>query len=135
MRCARFNKIDPLLSSPSWRGDELPPRASLSVAAESCCPGSRSPRLRVRFGARRYVRSSAEWQYPNRMSDPRPFYHRPAWAYDLLLNELIGARIAAIVSSLGKRAVRPCDEVLDAGCGTGPVCVRACQSRLSRFGP
>jgi SAM-dependent methyltransferase len=53
------------------------------------------------------------------MSDPRPFYHRFAWAYDLLLNEPIGARIAAIVSLLGKRDARPCDEVLDAGCGTG----------------
>ncbi len=49
----------------------------------------------------------------------RPFYHRFAWAYDLLLNEPIGARIAAIVSLPGKRGAGPCHEVLDAGCGTG----------------
>jgi SAM-dependent methyltransferase len=53
------------------------------------------------------------------MIDPRPFYHRFAWAYDLLVNESIDDRIAAIVSLFGKRGVRPCDEVLDAGCGTG----------------
>lgn len=53
------------------------------------------------------------------MSDPRPFYHRFAWAYDLLVNEPIDARIAAIVSLLGKRGVTPGDEVVDAGCGTG----------------
>jgi SAM-dependent methyltransferase len=53
------------------------------------------------------------------MGSPRPFYHRFAWAYDLLVNEPIHARAAAMVSLLGKRGVRPCDEVLDAGCGTG----------------
>jgi SAM-dependent methyltransferase len=53
------------------------------------------------------------------MSDPRPIYHRFAWAYDLLVNEPIDARVAAIVSLLNKRGVRPGDEVVDAGCGTG----------------
>jgi SAM-dependent methyltransferase len=53
------------------------------------------------------------------MTDPRPFYHRFAWAYDLLVNDPIDARVAAIISLLSKRGVRPCHEVLDAGCGTG----------------
>jgi hypothetical protein len=51
------------------------------------------------------------------MGEPRPLYHRFAWAYDLLVNEPIDARIAAMVSLLGKRGVRPRDEVVDAGCG------------------
>jgi SAM-dependent methyltransferase len=53
------------------------------------------------------------------MGEHRPFYHRFAWAYDLLVNEPINARVAAMVSLLGKRGVRPGDEVVDAGCGTG----------------
>lgn len=53
------------------------------------------------------------------MTDPRPFYHRFAWAYDLLLDEPIDARVAGIVSLLGKRGVRPGAAVLDAGCGSG----------------
>ena len=53
------------------------------------------------------------------MGDSRPLYHRFAWAYDLLVNQPIDTRIAAIVSLLSKHGVGPCDEVLDAGCGTG----------------
>jgi SAM-dependent methyltransferase len=53
------------------------------------------------------------------MGEPRPFYHRFAWAYDLLVNEPIDARIAAMVSLLDRHGMRPCDEVVDAGCGTG----------------
>jgi SAM-dependent methyltransferase len=53
------------------------------------------------------------------MGKPRPFYHRFAWAYDLLVSNPIDARVTAMVSLLGKRGVRPCDDVVDAGCGTG----------------
>jgi SAM-dependent methyltransferase len=53
------------------------------------------------------------------MGDSRPLYHRFAWAYDLLVNQPIDARVAAMVSLLNSRGVRPPDEILDAGCGTG----------------
>ena len=53
------------------------------------------------------------------MDDVRPLYHRFAWAYDLLVNEPIDARVAAMVSLLAGRGVRPGDEVVDVGCGTG----------------
>jgi SAM-dependent methyltransferase len=53
------------------------------------------------------------------MTDPRPFYHRFAWAYDLLVDEPIERRVAAIISLLTARGVSPYHIVLDAGCGTG----------------
>jgi SAM-dependent methyltransferase len=53
------------------------------------------------------------------MDDSRPLYHRFAWAYDLVINEPIDTRLAGIVSLLSQRGVRPPDELLDAGCGTG----------------
>jgi SAM-dependent methyltransferase len=49
----------------------------------------------------------------------RPYYHRFAWAYDLLNAEPIAARIDFIVAALRRRGVRPPDRLLDAGCGTG----------------
>ena len=53
------------------------------------------------------------------MTDPRPFYHKFAWAYDLLVGEPIEGRAAGIISLLTARGVKPCHIVLDAGCGTG----------------
>jgi 2-polyprenyl-3-methyl-5-hydroxy-6-metoxy-1,4-benzoquinol methylase len=53
------------------------------------------------------------------MAVPRPFYHRFAWAYDLLVNESIDARVNAIVSILNERGIAPGEQILDAGCGTG----------------
>jgi SAM-dependent methyltransferase len=53
------------------------------------------------------------------MTEPRPLYHRLAWAYDLLLDEPIDARAAGIISQLENRCVIPSMPVLDAGCGTG----------------
>lgn len=53
------------------------------------------------------------------MTDPRPFYHEFAWAYDLLVGEPIEGRVAGIISLLTARGVKPCHIVLDAGCGTG----------------
>jgi SAM-dependent methyltransferase len=49
----------------------------------------------------------------------RPYYHRFAWAYDLLNAEPIDARIDFIVAELSRRGVRPPASLLDAGCGTG----------------
>jgi SAM-dependent methyltransferase len=53
------------------------------------------------------------------MTDPRPFYHRFAWAYDLLMNDPVDARVGAIVSILGKHGIGSSEQILDAGCGTG----------------
>lgn len=50
--------------------------------------------------------------------EPRPYYHRFGWAYDLLNAEPIEARIQFIVAELERRGVRPPDQILDAGCGT-----------------
>jgi ubiquinone/menaquinone biosynthesis C-methylase UbiE len=49
----------------------------------------------------------------------RPYYHRFAWAYDLLNAEPVTWRIDFIVAQLEQRGVRPLDRLLDAGCGTG----------------
>src|SRR6202030_979493 len=51
--------------------------------------------------------------------EPRPYYHRFGWAYDLLNAEPIEARIQFVVAELERRGVRPPDQILDAGCGTG----------------
>jgi SAM-dependent methyltransferase len=53
------------------------------------------------------------------MAEPRPLYHRFAWAYDLLLDEPIDARVDAIAALLAQRGVLPPSRLLDAGCGTG----------------
>ena len=55
--------------------------------------------------------------------EPRPYYHRFGWAYDLLNAEPIEARIRFIVAELERRGVRPPDRLLDAGCGTGRYAV------------
>ena len=55
----------------------------------------------------------------SRKAELRPYYHRFAWAYDLLNAEPIVARIDFIVAELGRRGVRPPARLLDAGCGTG----------------
>ena len=49
----------------------------------------------------------------------RPFYHRFAWAYDLLQSENVSARLDFIEASLAKLGVSRSARVLDAGCGTG----------------
>ena len=49
----------------------------------------------------------------------RPFYHRFAWAYDLLQTENVSARLDFIEASLAKLGVSRNARVLDAGCGTG----------------
>jgi SAM-dependent methyltransferase len=51
--------------------------------------------------------------------EPRPYYHRFAWAYDLLQSRPITERIGFIIGKLQARDVRPPKLVLDAGCGTG----------------
>jgi SAM-dependent methyltransferase len=54
-----------------------------------------------------------------KMTVLRPFYHRFAWAYDLLVNGPIDVRVNGIVSLLSNRGVEPGERILDAGCGTG----------------
>jgi len=49
----------------------------------------------------------------------RPFYHRFAWAYDLLVADAVGPHVDFIQETLGRRAVAPGSAILDAGCGTG----------------
>ena len=53
------------------------------------------------------------------MAEPRPFYHRFAWAYDLLLDEPVDAHVDAIAALFAQRGVLPPSRLLDAGCGTG----------------
>lgn len=49
----------------------------------------------------------------------RPYYHRFAWAYDLLNAEPIAQRVNFIIAELRQRGVQPPAKILDAGCGTG----------------
>jgi SAM-dependent methyltransferase len=55
--------------------------------------------------------------------DLRPYYHRFAWAYDLLNAEPIVARVEFIVDELRRRGARPPARLLDSGCGTGRYAV------------
>jgi SAM-dependent methyltransferase len=55
--------------------------------------------------------------------EPRPYYHRFAWACDLLNAAPIAARIDFMVAELARLGVRPPGRLLDAGCGTGRYAV------------
>jgi SAM-dependent methyltransferase len=55
--------------------------------------------------------------------DVRPYYHRFAWAYDLLNAAPIAARIDFIVAELSRLQIGPPARLLDAGCGTGRYAV------------
>jgi ubiquinone/menaquinone biosynthesis C-methylase UbiE len=58
--------------------------------------------------------------------EPRPYYHRFAWAYDLLQSQPITARIQFIVRELHARGVELPKLILDAGCGTGRYWYHRC---------
>jgi SAM-dependent methyltransferase len=51
--------------------------------------------------------------------EPRPFYHRFAWAYDRIIADDAGPRAAFIARTLRRLGVPAGAMVLDAGCGTG----------------
>src|SRR5271170_877615 len=53
------------------------------------------------------------------MSTERPYYHKFAWAYDLLQTDPVAPRIDFVESVLSNHAIAPNSAVLDAGCGTG----------------
>ena len=53
----------------------------------------------------------------------RPYYHRFAWAYDLLNAEPIAQRVDFIVAELQQRGVQPPAKLFDAGCGAGRYAV------------
>ena len=61
------------------------------------------------------------------MPEPRPFYHRFAWAYDMLVDEPVEERARAIAARLGDRGVSKSATLLDAGCGTGRYAVELAQ--------
>jgi SAM-dependent methyltransferase len=53
------------------------------------------------------------------MSSERPYYHKFAWAYDLLQTDPVARRVDFIEAVLGKQGIGAGSSVLDAGCGTG----------------
>lgn len=53
------------------------------------------------------------------MSNGRPYYHRFAWAYDLLQTDPVVPRVDFIEAALGNQGIGAGSSVLDAGCGTG----------------
>jgi SAM-dependent methyltransferase len=61
------------------------------------------------------------------MPEPRPFYHRFAWAYDMLVDEPAEGRARAIAARLGVRGVSKSATLLDAGCGTGRYALELAQ--------
>jgi SAM-dependent methyltransferase len=50
---------------------------------------------------------------------PRAFYHRFAWAYDLIVDGSAGPDVAAVVDAFTAAGVERGAVVVDAGCGTG----------------
>ena len=50
---------------------------------------------------------------------PRPFYHRYAWAYDLLIDPPRATQIDGLVALYERHGVRAGSRLVDAGCGTG----------------
>jgi len=61
------------------------------------------------------------------MPEPRPFYHRFAWAFDMLVGEQVEERARAMAARLGVRGVSWSPTLLDAGCGTGRYAVELAQ--------
>ena len=59
----------------------------------------------------------------NQMSSGRPYYHKFAWAYDLLQTDPVAPRLDFMESVLGKQGIGEGSAVLDAGCGTGRYAV------------
>ena len=53
------------------------------------------------------------------MSTERPYYHKFAWAYDLLQTDPVVPRIDFVERVLNNHGISPNSAVLDAGCGTG----------------
>lgn len=53
------------------------------------------------------------------MPSQRPLYHRFAWAFDLVVPDASGRRVARLSALLRAHGVRPPARILDAGCGTG----------------
>lgn len=51
--------------------------------------------------------------------DLRPFYHKFAWAYDLLQTDAVIPRVDFIQAVLSQKGIGADSAILDAGCGTG----------------
>jgi len=49
----------------------------------------------------------------------RPYYHRFAWAYDLLQTDPVAPRVDFIQAVLNQNGIGANSKILDAGCGTG----------------
>lgn len=57
-------------------------------------------------------------------ADPRrPFYHRFAWAYDLLIPRAAGPTPEAVIRLFRERGIGVGSSVVDAGCGSGSYAV------------
>jgi ubiquinone/menaquinone biosynthesis C-methylase UbiE len=61
-------------------------------------------------------------------SSERSFYHRFAWAYDLLIERPGGPQLVQVPSVLREHGVDSGSHVIDAGCGTGSYAVALAES-------
>jgi len=53
------------------------------------------------------------------MGTPRPYYHKFAWAYDLLQTDAVAPRVDFIQLVLSQNGIAAHSTILDAGYGTG----------------
>ena len=94
-----------------------------SPAAGRSRPAVAAGRSAARSSAIRFHRPVADLQPDPSPLDGRPFYHRFAWAYDLIIERTAGPQVEQVARILARHGLSAGSSLVDAGCGTGAYAV------------
>jgi SAM-dependent methyltransferase len=99
------------MAPPSGRGTRRPKQAE--------SPARRGWDAKFRSNLLGFGRMADLAQYRDCDHRPRAFYHRFAWAYDLIVGHPGGPHVAAVVDAFARGGLERGAVMVDAGCGTG----------------